>query len=177
MRRMTATVGILFAAILCGGGPATAHAEEVPLASSLQLESVMLVGGWASTGPFIPVIGDATAHLAYEFYLTNFGQKAVRLVALRVRGIGGAAFAVAIEDDALKSSFTPAAPQNRIKAYDPVLAPGASGVLYVFLNFSGRETPQRLENTLVVEADGDPKNAQRIPIDELAIRKTGAALD
>ena len=175
-RAIFAIVGIFLAAIICGDGPAAAQAEDVPLASSLPLESVMLVGGWASAGPFIPVIGDGTAHLAYEFYLTNFGKKAVRLVALRVRGIGGAAFAAAIEGDALKSSFTPAAPPNRIKAYDPVLAPGASGVLYVFLNFSGRETPQRLENTLVVEADGDPKNAQRIPLGELAIRKTGAAL-
>ncbi|HLJ44259.1 MAG TPA: M23 family metallopeptidase [Candidatus Binataceae bacterium] len=177
MRRATfVIVGIFLAAILRGGDPAAAHAEEVPLASSLPLESVMLVGGWGSAGPFIPVIGDGAAHLAYEFYLTNFGKKAVRLVALRVRGIGGAAFAAAIDGDALKSSFTPAAPPNRIKPYDPVLAPGASGVLYVFLNFSGRETPRRLDNTLVVEADGDPKNAQRIPIGELTITKSGAAL-
>ena len=103
MRRATfAIVGIFLAAIICGGGPAAAHAEDVPLASSLHLESVMLVGGWASAGPFIPVIGDGTAHLAYEFYLTNFGKKAVRLVALRVRGIGGAAFAA--QSRAMRSS-------------------------------------------------------------------------
>lgn len=171
-----AMIGILLAATVWAAGPAAARAEDVPLASSLQLESVMLVGGWASAGPFIPVIGDGTAHLAYEFYLTNYGKKPARIVSLRVRGIGGAAFATTIEGDALKSSFTPAAPQSRLVAYDPVLAPGASGVLYVFLNFSGRETPRRLENSIVVEADGDPKNAQRIPLGELAIRKTGAAL-
>jgi hypothetical protein len=171
-----AIVGILLAATLCAANRTAVRAEDVPLASSLQLESVMLVGGWPSAGPLIPVIGDATAHLAYEFYLTNYGKKPARIVSLRVRGIGGAAFASAIEGDALKSSFTPAAPQSRLVAYDPVLAPGASGVLYVFLNFSGRETPRRLENSLVVEADGDPQNAQRIVLGELAIRKTGAAL-
>lgn len=173
---MFAMVGILLAATLWAAGPAAAHAEDVPLASSLQLESVMLVGGSASVGPLIPVIGDGTAHLAYEFYLTNYGKKPARIVSLRVRGIGGGAFATTIEGDALKSSFTPAAPQSRLVAYDPVLAPGASGVLYLFLNFPGRETPRRLENSIVVEADGDPKNAQRIPLSELAIGKTGAAL-
>ncbi len=174
--RIIGMVGILLAATLNAAGPAAAHAEDVPLASSLQLENVMLVGGWPSAGPFIPVIGNGSAHLAYEFYLTNYGKKPARLVSLRVRGVGGAAFAATIEGDALKSSFTPAAPQNRLKPYDPVLPPGASGVLYVFLNFPGRETPRQLENSIVVEADGDPKNAQRIPLGEFAIRNSGSAL-
>ncbi|MGH7915541.1 MAG: M23 family metallopeptidase [Candidatus Binataceae bacterium] len=167
---------IVIAAMLCVAGQATAHATEVPLANSLQVEDIMLVGVSPSIGPLVPVIGDGTAHLAYEFYLTNYGRKTVRIAALRIRGIGGSAFATTIEGDALKSSFTPAAPQSRLIAYDPVLAPGASGLLYIFLNFAGRETPLRLDNSLVVEADGDPKNAQRIPLDELAIKKTGAAL-
>lgn len=178
--RMVAIVGILLgillAAMLYTAGQAATHTEEVPLASSLQLESVMLVGGWPSTGPLIPVIGDGTAHLAYEFYLTNFSKKPARIVTLRVRGVGGAKFATTIEGDALKSSFTPVAPQSRLAAYDPVLPPGASGMLFVFLNFAGRATPRQLENSLVVEADGDPKNAQRIPLNKLTIRKTGGAL-
>jgi hypothetical protein len=62
---------IVLAAALCAAGQAAAHAEDVPMASSLQVESVMLVGGWPSAGPLIPVIGDGTAHLAYEFYVTN----------------------------------------------------------------------------------------------------------
>src|SRR3984893_7927337 len=136
-------LAMILAATLCAAGRAAVHAQEVPLASSLQLESVMLVGGWPSAGPFIPVIGDGTAHLAYEYYLTNYSKKAARIVSLRVRGIGGAPFATTIEGDARRSSFTPAAPQSRLAAYDPVLAPGASGVLFVFLNFSGRETPRR----------------------------------
>jgi hypothetical protein len=169
-------IGTLLAATLWGADSAAVNAEDVPLGSSLPLESVMLVAGWPSAGPFIPVIGDGTAHLAYEFYLTNYSKKPARIVSLRVRGIGGAAFAITIEGDALKFSFTPAAPQSRLAAYDPVLAPGASGLLFVFLNFSGRETPRRLENWIVVEADGDPKNAQRIPLGEVAIGKPGAAL-
>ena len=108
-----AMLGILPGTTLWAPGPAAARAEDVPLASSLQLESVMLVGGWASAGPFIPVIGDGTAHLAYGYYLTNYGKKAARIVSLRVRGIGGAAFATTIEGDALKSSFTPGAAQSR----------------------------------------------------------------
>jgi Peptidase family M23 len=176
MRMRYLIVAMIFATTLCAAARPVAHAGDVPLASSLQLESVMLVGAWPSSGPLIPVVGDGTAHLAYEFYLTNYGKKAARLVSLRVRGVGGADFADTIEGYALKSSFTPAAPQNRLVAYDPVLAPGASGVLYVFISFSGRETPQRLAHSLVLEADGDPKDAQRIPLGELAISKAGAAL-
>jgi hypothetical protein len=130
-----ALLGILRAAILSAAGPAAVIADDVPLASSLSLENVMLIGGWPSTGPYIPVIGDGTAHLAYELYLTNYGKKPARIVSLRVRGNGGAAFASTVESDALKSSFTPAAAQSRLVPYDPVLAPGASGVLFVFLNF------------------------------------------
>jgi hypothetical protein len=171
-----ALLGILRAVILCAAASAAAIADDVPLGSSLPLESVMLIGGCQSTGPFIPVVGDGTAHLAYELYLTNYGKKPARIVSLRVRGNGGAAFASTVESDALKSSFTPAAAQSRLVPYDPVLAPGASGVLFVFLNFSGRETPRRLENSIVVEADGDAKNAQRIPFGEIAIEETGPAL-
>ena len=44
--------GILLGVSLGAADLAAARAENVPLASSLQLESVMLVGGWASAGPF-----------------------------------------------------------------------------------------------------------------------------
>ena len=130
-----ALLGILRAAILSAAGPAAVIADDVPLASSLPLENVMLIGGWPSTGLYILAIGDGTAHLAYELCLTNYGRKPARIASLRVRGNGGAAFASTVESDALKSSFTPAAAQSRLVPYDPVLAPGASGVLFVFLNF------------------------------------------
>ena len=176
MRKWIVTMVGISVAAFASVVRAPAHADDVPLASTLPVESVMLLGGRPSTGPLIPVVGNGTAHLAYELYLTNYGHKPTRIVALRVHGIAGAAFATTIEGNALKSSFTPAAPPSRVASYDPVLPPGASGVIYVFLNFAGRETPRRLENSLVVEADGDPKNAQRIPLAELTIRKTGAAL-
>jgi hypothetical protein len=174
--RIVAVATVLLLVVLCAAGQAAARGKDVPPATSLQVANVMLVGGWPSTGPLVPVIGDGKAHLAYEYYLTNYGKKPMRIVSLRIRGIGGAAFTTTVEGDALKSSFTPASPPNRLVAYDPVLAPGASGLIYIFLNFSGLETPERLAHSLVVEADGDPRNAQRIPLDELAIEKTGAAL-
>lgn len=163
--------------MLCTAGRLAARAADVPLASSLAVQNVMLVAGWPSAGPLIPVIGDGTAHLAYEFYLTNYGHKPGRIVSLRIHGVGGgSAFEFVIEGNALKSSFTPAAPQSRLTAYDPVLPPGASGVIYVFLNFAGREAPRRLDNSLVVEADGHPENAQRIPLGQLEVSKSGTAV-
>lgn len=121
--------------MLCTAGRLAARAADVPLASSLAVQNVMLVAGWPSAGPLIPVIGDGTAHLAYEFYLTNYGHKPGRILSLRIHGVGGGAFDSVIEGNALKSSFTPAAPQSRLTAYDPVLPPGASGVIYIFLKF------------------------------------------
>jgi len=114
---------------------ARAFAQQVPLTNALKLESATLIGARPSTGPLIPVIGDGRAHLAYELYLTNYGKKPVHVVSLNVHSANGAAFATTIERDALKSAFTPAAPPSRLTGYDSLLAPGASGVLYVFLDF------------------------------------------
>ena len=136
----------------------------------------MLIAARPSTGPLIPVIGNGRAHLAYELYLTNYGKKPARVVSLNARSVDGAAFATTIERDALKSAFTPAAPPSRITGYDPLLPPGASGVLYVFLDFPGTKASRRLASSMVVEPEGEPQNVQRIVLDDLTVQSSGAAL-
>ena len=122
----------------------------------------------------MPFIGDGTTHLAYELYLSNFSKKPVRIVALRVQGAEGAAFDTTIEGDGLKASFVATASPDREKPQDPVLAPGATGLIFVFLDFGSRETPAQLDNSLVVEPDGVAGDVQLIPLAALHIQKPGA---
>lgn len=109
------------------------QAADVPLAASLPIQRVVLISATPSTGALIPFIGDGTAHLAYELYLSNFSKKPVRIVALRVRGSRGASFDRTVEGDALKASFVAVGSPDRLKPQDPVLAPAATGIIFVFL--------------------------------------------
>jgi hypothetical protein len=143
--------------------------------STMPITAALMVGVRPSSGPLIPVIGDSTAHLAYELYVTNFSKKPVRINSLTIRSAGGAPFESAVTGDELKSWFIRAG-TSRQSPQDPVLAPGASGVIFVFLNFAARETPARLSSAIVVEADGDSKSTQTIPLDDLVVAKTGAAV-
>jgi murein DD-endopeptidase MepM/ murein hydrolase activator NlpD len=169
-------VTLAFGLSLCALCYAVALAQHIPLTNALKLETAMLIGARPSSGPLIPIIGDGRAHLAYELYLTNYGRKPARIVSLNVHSADGAAFATTIDRDALKSAFTPAAPPSRLTGYDPLLAPGASGVLYVFLDFPGTKAPRRLASSIVVEAEGEPHTAQRIVLDDLSVRASGAAV-
>jgi len=128
-----------------------------------------------SLGPLMPFVGDGTAHLAYELYLSNFGKKPLRIVGLRVHGSQGASFDTTIEGDPLKASFIALGSADHLKPQDPVLAPGATAMLFVFLNFGSRKTPATLDNSLVVEPDGDAANVQLIPLASLHVEKLFAA--
>ncbi len=154
---------------------ATVPAAEVPLASSLPFQQVILMSATPSLGPLIPFIGDGTAHLAYELYLSNYNRKPVRVVALRISGSGGDVFEKTVEGNALKGLYIAAGSADREKPQDPVLAPGATGIIYIFLDFASREAPARLSNTLVVEVDGDVSNAQLIPLDALEVQAPSTA--
>ena len=106
-----------------------------------------------------------------RLYLSNFGKKPARIVALRVHGSAGASFDTTVEGDPLKASFIALGSGDHLKPQDPVLAPGASGMLFVFLNFGSRQAPSVLDNAMVVEPDGDASDAQLIPLAPLNIQK------
>ena len=153
----------------------TAQAADVPLASSLPIQRIVLMSVTPSSGPLVPFIGDGTAHLAYELYLSNFSKLPVRIVALRVHGSGGAAFDTTVDGDALKGSFIAISSKDHSKPQAPVLAAGEEGLIFVFLNFGSRETPAELVNSLVVEPDGTPGDVQVIPLAGLHVEKPAAA--
>ena len=150
-------------------------AAEVPLAASLPIQRIVLMSATPSLGPLIPFIGDSTAHLAYELYLSNFGKKPVRIIGLRVHGSAGASFDTTVEGDPLKASFIALGSADHLKPQDPVLPPGATAMLFVFLNFGSRETPSTIDNSLVVEPDGEAADVQLIPLSALHVQKPSAA--
>jgi Peptidase family M23 len=152
-----------------------AQAANVPMAASLPIKKVVLMTVTRSSGPLLPFIGEGTAHLAYELYLSNFGKQPARIVALRVHGSSGVTFNTNVEGEALKESFETVGSADRQKPQDPVLAAGATGILFVFLNFESTATPATLGDALVVEPDGDPADAQLIPIASLHLQKPSAA--
>ncbi len=145
------------------------------MASSLPIQRIVLMTATPSSSPRIPFIGDGTAHLAYELYVSNFGKAPARLVALRVHGTGSPAFESTIGGDALKGSFIVISSKDHMKPHDPVLTPGEEGIVFVFLNFGSRETPAEIANSLVVEPDGSPSDAQVIALASLPIEKPAMA--
>ena len=108
------------------------QAAEIPVAASLPIQRIVLMSATPSLGPLVPFIGDGTAHLAYELYLSNFGKNPVRIVGLRVHGSGGVPFDTTVEGDPLKASFIALGSADHLKPQDPVLAPGAAAMLFVF---------------------------------------------
>ena len=79
-------VGIEIIVALLTLGAVSSQAADIPLAASLPIQRIVLMSATPSLGPLIPFVGDGTAHLAYEIYLSNFGKKPARIVALRVHG-------------------------------------------------------------------------------------------
>ena len=156
-------------------GAVSARPADVPLTTSLPIQKTVLLSATPSNGALVPFIGDGAEHLAYELYLANFTKRPVRIVALRVHGSAGAAFDTSVEGDALKASFIAVGSADHQKPQDPVLATGASGIIFVFLNFGSRATPATLDNSLVVEPDGDATDAQLIPLAALHVQKLASA--
>ncbi len=121
----------------------------------------------ASTGMFE---GDGKPHVAYELYVSNFNDKTVRIDALR---LSSAAQSETVPDP--ESQSFPA-PQLRhmfssigghyLTAQDPVLKPGVTGVLFVFLD---RDPGAKIFNTLEVEVDGKPDTRQPIAPAEIDV--------
>ncbi|HVA39903.1 MAG TPA: M23 family metallopeptidase [Candidatus Binataceae bacterium] len=107
--------------------------------------------------------GDGKPHLAYELYVANFNQSAVRIDALRLSpransaDRGGTA-SQSFSGDDLRHMFSTIA-GHMLTPQDPVLKPGAAGVLFVFLD---RDPGAKIFNTLEVEEDGKPDTRQPV---------------
>ena len=160
MRHGTVVIAVATMTLLCVGASSAAtsgaRATDAPLMSSMPITAALMVGVRPSSGPLIPVIGDSTAHLAYELYVTNFSKKPVRINSLTIRSAGGAPFESAVTGDELKSWFIRTG-TSRQSPQDPVLAPGASGVIFVFLNFATQQGPARLSSAIVVGRTATPR--------------------
>ena len=114
--------------------------------------------------------GDEKPHVAYELYVANFNDHAVRIDALKLSpsehlDASAGAAAQTYSGDELRHMFSNIA-ANALAPQDPVLKPGATGVLFVFLN---RDPGAKIFNTLEIEVDGKPDTRQSIAAAEIDV--------
>lgn len=107
--------------------------------------------------------GDGKPHVAYELYVANFNDNAVRIDTLKLSSLKKSDAAANPPDqsfsgDELRNMFSTIA-GHMLTPQDPVLQPGTAGVLFVFLN---RDPGAKLFNTLEVEVDGKPGTRQDV---------------
>ena len=113
--------------------------------------------------PTLMFEGDGKPHVAYELFVSNFNEQAVRIDALKLSPNEPAGSAAGASDqsfsgDALRHMFSSIA-GNPLTPQEPVLKPGATAVLYVFLD---RDPGAKVFNTLEVEEDGKPDTRQEV---------------
>ncbi|MGH7781915.1 MAG: M23 family metallopeptidase [Candidatus Binataceae bacterium] len=106
--------------------------------------------------------GDGRPHVAYELYVANFNDNAVRIDALKLSSLKKSDAAnppdQTFSGDELRNMFSTIA-GHMLTPQDPVLQPGTAGVLFVFLN---RDPGAKLFNTVEVEVDGKPGTRQDV---------------
>jgi murein DD-endopeptidase MepM/ murein hydrolase activator NlpD len=150
---------------------------EIPAANSLPLTRYLRVAVVPSSKSVDAFVGDGVAHAAFELYVANFGDKPVRLVAVRLEGAGGAEpYFKTIDRDALESAFSKLGFPRQTRVA-PILGRGESAVIFLFPNFGAPErAPASVVTSLDVEEEGKPDSEQRITIAPIAVRHHAAVV-
>lgn len=148
---------------------------SVPPSNSMPAAKFLRVAVLPSSGAIDTFMGDGRAHAIYEVYLANFTGKPIRVLALRADAAAGH-FARTISGPALEKSFSLAG-ADYSKPQKPVLEPAQTGIVFVFLDFDSlAAAPDRIVNSIDVEAVGAEDTAQRITIAPIAVKKGAAPI-
>ncbi len=152
MKRLAAILALIAATL---AGSAAPRAQE-----SMPLKLLML------PSPGTPEVfsGDGKAQVAYELLLANFTESTIRIDSLELgstgQGAGATSVPVSFSRDQLKGMFSSIAGKY-LTAQDPVLKPGESGVIFLFLDdWKMREW----RNSLVIEAEEKPGSRQTVTV-------------
>ena len=162
---------------LAAGWAGAAIARDIPAANSLPITKYLQVAVRPSSPSVDGFVGDDRAHAAYELYVTNFGDKPIRIVAARIAAAaGGPAFSRMIDRDELAGDFAKIGARRGTRQ-TPLLGRGESGVIFLFLDFGPPEkTPAALVNSLDIEIEGKPDTEQRLTIAQIEVSGNGAAV-
>jgi hypothetical protein len=101
--------------------------------------------------------GAGRKYSAYEVYLTNFGNKPITLKEVRVTGeLGGKeVFSEYATGKKLASMYSAIIAADRTAPQDPVLPPGASGILFLFPEFvPDRGVPDNFATSISILGGG-----------------------
>ncbi len=151
MKRIATTL-MLVAAL---AGASAAQAQQLPL-KLLVLPS-----------PGTPEVfaGDGKTHVVYELLLANFTENTIRMNELDLGGeVRGGNLAeqqwLKLGRAALKPMFSSIAGKY-LTPQEPVLKPGESGVIFLFLD---NWDHQQWQNSLSIEAEGKPETRQNVTV-------------
>lgn len=102
--------------------------------------------------------GAGRRHSAYELYVTNFGKTPLKITKLDVQGKDGDKVVVnqSASGKQLAAMFMPVTGGDAIKANDPVLAPGGTGVFFIFADWiTDQGDPDALDTAITIEQHGE----------------------
>lgn len=115
--------------------------------------------------------GDGAWHTSYEYLVTNYTKTPVRLVSLQVAGeqAGKDIFAAKYTGSQLAAIYSSVAGDHN-QPQDPLLPPGASATLFLFLDFAGATlVPEKLAHRLEVQIEGDDTTLPTLKGDDVRI--------
>jgi hypothetical protein len=176
-RSRNLAIALCFTAALALSARAeAADRDSVPSANSMPAEKFLRVAVLPSSAAIDAFVGEGRAHAVYEIYLANFTGKAIEVLALHAADAGGGHFDRTISGPALEKSFSLAG-GDYSKPQRPLLKPAQTGVIFVFLDFDSRDAaPDKIANSVDIEAAGAGNTAQRIDIAPIAVSKTAAVI-
>lgn len=166
-----------FATIICfasalalyGAAARAANSASVPPSNSMPAGKFLRVVVLPSSSAIVAFMGNGHAHAAYEIYLANFTGKSIRVLALHAAD--GARFDQTISGPSLEKSFSLAG-ADYSRPQKPMLKAAQTGIIFVFLDFDSLDaTPDRIVNSIDIEAVGAKDTAQRIAIAPITVKK------
>ncbi|HUA34386.1 MAG TPA: M23 family metallopeptidase [Candidatus Binataceae bacterium] len=118
--------------------------------------------------------GAGHKHSAYEVYLTNFGHEPITIKEVRMTGVLGGKdlFAEDATGPKLKAMYSAIITADRAAPQDPMLQPGASGILFMFADFvPERGVPDRFETSISILGGGGHVGSGTIDIASTPVSK------
>ena len=176
IRNLATIIGFAAAMVLYAAAARAASNASVPPSNSMPGAKFLRVAVLPSSGAIDAFMGDGRAHAAYEIYLANFTGRPIRVLALHAAAASGGRFDRTISGSALEKSFSLAG-ADYLKPQKPLLEPAQTAVVFIFLDFDSLDTtPDKIINSVDVEAVGAEDTAQRITIAPITVNKGAAPI-
>jgi Peptidase family M23 len=168
-------LAVWFAALIIGAGAELTRWVR----SSAQTRSSLpyKLGFQPSSTQVISFAGGDSNHVSFEIFVSNYEKTPIKFRAVRIKGVRGTqeVYSKSFENDSLSALFSSIA-GDYLTPQSPVLQPGASGILFFFLDFASRDSvPETLTAAMEVEGVGTGNTPQTFTVEPVRVL-TDAAL-